>query len=53
MRARAFPETSDPDAIATLTHGVTIRRAARDVWPWLLQNGGRHARWVVQLRLVG
>jgi len=46
-RARAFPgDELIPDAIATLTHGVTIRRAARDVWPWLLQMGaGTRAGW--------
>ena len=33
-------------AIDTLTHGVTIRRAPRDVWPWLVQMGaGSRAGW--------
>jgi len=35
-----------PDAIDTLTHGVTIQRPPRDVWPWLVQMGaGRRAGW--------
>ena len=35
-----------PQAIDTLTHGVTIRRAPRDVWPWLVQMGaGTRAGW--------
>ena len=35
-----------PRAIDTLTHGVTIRRAPRDVWPWLVQMGaGNRAGW--------
>jgi pimeloyl-ACP methyl ester carboxylesterase/membrane protease YdiL (CAAX protease family) len=35
-----------PDAIDTLTHGVTIRRPPRDVWPWLVQMGaGSRAGW--------
>jgi hypothetical protein len=33
-------------AIDTLTHGVTIRGAPRDVWPWLVQMGaGSRAGW--------
>ena len=29
-----------------MTHGVTIRRAARDVWPWLVQMGaGSRGGW--------
>src|SRR6185369_3693101 len=33
-RARALPgDERIPQAIGTLTHGVTIRRAPRDVWP--------------------
>ena len=32
--------------IDTLTHGVTIRCAPRDVWPWLVQMGaGNRAGW--------
>ena len=35
-----------PQAIDTLTHGVTIRGAPRDVWPWLVQMGaGTRAGW--------
>ena len=35
-----------PQAIDTLTHGVTIRRPPRDVWPWLVQMGaGSRAGW--------
>jgi membrane protease YdiL (CAAX protease family) len=35
-----------PQAIDALTHGVTIRRAPRDVWPWLVQMGaGTRAGW--------
>jgi hypothetical protein len=35
-----------PQPIDTLTHAVTIRAAARDVWPWLVQMGaGSRAGW--------
>jgi len=35
-----------PEAIDTLTHGVTIQRGPRDVWPWLVQMGaGNRAGW--------
>ena len=35
-----------PDAIGTLTHGVTIRESSRAVWPWLVQMGaGSRAGW--------
>jgi hypothetical protein len=35
-----------PVAIDALTHAVTIRRAPRDVWPWLAQMGaGSRAGW--------
>jgi hypothetical protein len=46
-RARALPgDERIPQAIDTLTHAVTIRRAARDVWPWLVQMGaGSRAGW--------
>jgi membrane protease YdiL (CAAX protease family) len=46
-RRRALPgDERIPDAIATLTHAVTIRRPPRDVWPWLAQMGaGSRAGW--------
>jgi hypothetical protein len=35
-----------PEPIATLTHAITIRRPAREVWPWLVQMGaGSRAGW--------
>jgi hypothetical protein len=35
-----------PEPIGTLTHAITIRRPARDVWPWLAQMGaGNRAGW--------
>ena len=35
-----------PQPIDTLTHGITIRRSPRDVWPWLVQMGaGERAGW--------
>ena len=44
---RALPgDERIPDAIDSLTHGVTIRRPPRDVWPWLVQMGaGSRAGW--------
>ena len=46
-RARALPgDERIQAAIDTLTHGVTIGRAARDVWPWLVQMGaGSRGGW--------
>ena len=46
-RTRVLPgDERIPQAIDTLTHGVTIRRAPRDVWPWLVQMGaGSRAGW--------
>jgi hypothetical protein len=46
-RARALPgDERIPQPIDTLTHGVTIRRAPRDVWPWLIQMGaGSRGGW--------
>lgn len=46
-RASALPgDELIPHAIDTLTHGVTIRRPPRDVWPWLVQMGaGSRAGW--------
>jgi membrane protease YdiL (CAAX protease family) len=35
-----------PQAIDSLTHGVTIQRLPRDLWPWLVQMGaGSRAGW--------
>jgi hypothetical protein len=35
-----------PEPIASLTHAITIQRAPRDVWPWLVQMGaGSRAGW--------
>jgi hypothetical protein len=46
-KTRALPgDERIPQAIDTLTHGVTIRHASRDVWPWLVQMGaGSRAGW--------
>jgi hypothetical protein len=46
-RTRTLPgDERIPQAIDTLTHGVTIQRAARDVWPWLVQMGaGNRGGW--------
>jgi hypothetical protein len=46
-RARTLPgDERIPQAIDTLTHGVTIRRPAREVWPWLVQMGaGSRGGW--------
>ena len=46
-RARTLPgDERIPQAIDTLTHGVTIRRAPREVWPWLAQMGaGSRGGW--------
>jgi len=46
-RARTLPGDEEiPQAIDTLTHGVTIERPPRDVWPWLVQMGaGSRAGW--------
>lgn len=46
-RARALPgDERIGHAIDTLTHGVTIRRHPRDVWPWLAQMGaGSRGGW--------
>jgi pimeloyl-ACP methyl ester carboxylesterase/membrane protease YdiL (CAAX protease family) len=46
-KTRAFPgDDQIPQAIDTLTHGVTIRSTPREVWPWLVQMGaGTRAGW--------
>jgi len=52
-RARVLPgDERIPWPIDALTHGVTIRRAPRDVWPWLIQMGaGSRAGWYSYDRL--
>lgn len=32
-----------PDAVASMTHGRTIRARPDAIWPWLVQMGGRRA----------
>jgi hypothetical protein len=46
-RTRTLPgDERIPAAIDALTHGVTIRRSPRDVWPWLVQMGaGSRGGW--------
>ena len=46
-RIRTLPgDERIPQAIDTLTHAMTIRRAPRDVWPWLVQMGaGSRGGW--------
>lgn len=46
-KIRALPgDERIPEAIDTLTYGVTIQRAPRDVWPWVAQMGaGSRAGW--------
>jgi hypothetical protein len=50
---RALPgDEQIPQAIDTLTHGITIRRPSREVWPWLVQMGaGNRAGWYSYDRL--
>lgn len=52
-KSRALPgDARIPHAIDTLTHAITIRRAPREVWPWLVQMGaGRRAGWYSYDRL--
>jgi len=52
-KRRALPgDELISQAIDTLTHAVTIRRAPRDVWPWLVQMGaGSRAGWYSYDRL--
>jgi hypothetical protein len=52
-KRRALPgDERIAQAIDTLTHGVTIRRAPREVWPWLVQMGaGSRAGWYSYDRL--
>ena len=46
-QSRALPgDTLIPNAVASLTHALTIRVPPRHVWPWLVQMGaGRRAGW--------
>jgi hypothetical protein len=46
-RTRALPgDERIPQALDTLTHGVTIARGPGDVWPWLVQMGaGSRGGW--------
>jgi hypothetical protein len=52
-KRRALPgDELISQAIDTLTHAVTVRRARRDVWPWLVQMGaGSRAGWYSYDRL--
>lgn len=34
-----------PKPIGSVTHALTIRRSAHDVWPWLAQMGSGRAGW--------
>lgn len=34
-----------PNPIGSVTHAVSIRRSARDVWPWLAQMGSGRGGW--------
>jgi len=46
-RTRVLPgDELIPEPIGTVTHAITIRRPAREVWPWLAQMGaGNRAGW--------
>jgi hypothetical protein len=46
-KARRLPgDNLIAEPLASLTHAITIHRAARDVWPWLAQMGaGSRAGW--------
>ena len=46
-RTRGLPgDELIAEPIGTLTHAITIRRPAREVWPWLVQMGaGSRAGW--------
>jgi hypothetical protein len=52
-KTRALPgDERIPQAIDALTHGITIRCAPREVWPWLVQMGaGSRAGWYSYDRL--
>ncbi len=34
-----------PQPIGAVNHAITIRRPARDIWPWLTQMGSGRAGW--------
>jgi hypothetical protein len=34
-----------PEPMACITHGITIKAAPADVWPWLVQMGAGRAGW--------
>ncbi|HYA63706.1 MAG TPA: hypothetical protein VED66_10900, partial [Candidatus Sulfotelmatobacter sp.] len=34
-----------PQPIGSVNHAITIRRPAREVWPWLVQMGAGRAGW--------
>jgi hypothetical protein len=45
-RARALAgDNLIPHPIGAVNHAITIRRAPRDVWPWLAQMGSGRAGW--------
>jgi hypothetical protein len=46
-RTRVLPgDELIPEPIGTLTHAITVRRRAHQVWPWLVQMGaGNRAGW--------
>ena len=51
-RRHALPgDGSILQPIGTLTHPITIRRPAHEVWPWLVQMGaGSRAGWYAESR---
>jgi len=45
-RARDLPgDELIPKPIGSVTHAITIRRSAHEVWPWLAQMGSGRAGW--------
>lgn len=45
-QARILPgDDLIPGPAGSVTHAITIRRAAHDVWPWLAQMGSGRAGW--------
>jgi len=44
--ARTLPgDDLIPQPIGSVNHAITIRRPAREVWPWLVQMGAGRAGW--------